>query len=395
MVHYNMSYLSKFGRKSFIGLNESRLITGNLSVVSYKNGGILPCFRKNALVYEYGGGVVDAQGGFVSGTGLHEPPCVVGDAYPASYQYSDQIVIYIGFLLFEWGNTITDSLKKLWFLHTKQGRQLLQDGAQVVYVTFENKPLKEYQTEIFRLAGFDVNSWKQITYPLRFREVLIPGNSFITTAEDRRFYYPEFVQTIQDIKVMAFAVAENQELPSFSKKIYLTRTKWGNRRDSNEKQLENVFRQLGFQVISPERFSVVQQIVMLTKCNVMAATEGSVSHNALFMSSGAELIVLQKANYLNDYQILINEISDLGVTYISAHSSTRVSKEMPWVGPFYLTITPQLRAWSGLPLKVFPVILQPAYWKYCFLYSSWFQTIKLKAYFIYRKIRFQQMDSCD
>lgn len=395
MVHYNMSYLSKFGKENFSGLTESRRITGNLSVASYKNGGILPSLRKNILVYEYGGGVVDAQGSFVSGTGLHEPPCVVGDAYPATYRYSDQIVIYIGFLLFEWGNTITDSLKKLWFLHTEQGRQLLRDGAQVVYVTFENKPLKEYQIELFRLAGFDANSWKQITSPLRFREVLIPGNSFITTAEDRRFYYPEFVQTIQDIKAKAFAATENQKQPSFPEKIYLTRTKWGNRRDSNEKKLEDLFRQLGFQILSPEQFSVVQQIVMLAKCNVMAATEGSVSHNALFMSPGAELIVLQKADYLNDYQMLINEISDLRVTYIPAHSSTRVSKEMPWVGPFYLNITPQLRAWSGLPLKEVPVILQPAYWKYCFLYSSWFQAIKLRAYLIYRKIRSQSKETCD
>lgn len=391
MVNYNLSYLSEIVQDKFRKMNTLRSRKGVLTAEYYQNAGILPCLRKNIRVYDYAGGVVTSNGHFISGSGLHEPPCLLGGEYPASFSYFDEVVIYIGFLLPEWGNTITDSLKKLWFLHTEQGRQLLRNGAQVVYVTFENVPLMEYQIELFRLAGFDATVWKHVVRPTRYREVVIPNNSMITTKDDQRFYYPEFVKTVQTIKEQAVLVVQQEGWHFQAEKIYLTRTLWKQGRDSNEKKVENLFRRLGYRIIAPEQFRVAQQIAVLSACSRLAVTEGSIAHNALFLPSGAELVILQKADYINDYQMLLNELADLKVTYIPAHASTRVSKEMPWAGPFYLTITPALRAWSGLDFHIVPVFLQPAYWKYAVLYSKCVQTIKLNMYLVYQRIRSQIM----
>lgn len=387
MVSYNLCFLSKTRQTEIQSRIFPRLCSGSPMVESCEQGGVLPCFRRNIQVYQYDGGVVDAQGHFVEASGLHEAPCLVGGSYSVSFQKSCAKAIYIGFLLPEWGNTITDSLKKLWFLNTSEGKQLLLEGAEVVYVTFENEPLKEYQLELFRLAGFDATKWKQITQPTQFSEVIVPGNSLVTSPNDVRFYYSDFLQIVRKIKSEAAACAEKEGWKFDSEKIYLTRTRWKQGRDSNEKQIEDIFRRLGYHIISPEQLGVVRQIMLLSSCCCMAATEGSISHNALFMSPDSELIILQKADYVNDYQLMINEISDLRVTYIPAHHSTLVNQEMPWGGPFYLCLTPQLKAWSGLSLRILPVGLQPQYWKYCLLHSRWLTSLKLRVYLLYRRLR--------
>lgn len=387
MVDYNLCFLSKTLQAEIQSRIFSRLCSGRPKVESYKQGGVLPCFRRNIQVYQYDGGVVDAQGYFVEASGLHEAPCLVGGSYSASFQTSCVKAIYIGFLLPEWGNTITDSLKKLWFLKTPKVKQLLLEGAEVVYVTFENEPLKEYQLELFRLAGFDATKWKQITQPTQFSEVFVPGNSLVTSSNDVRFYYSDFLHIVRKIKSEAAACAEKEGWKFDSEKIYLTRTRWKQGCDYNEKQIEDVFRRLGYHIISPEQLRVVQQIMLMSSCCCMAATEGSISHNALFMSQDSELIILQKADYVNDYQLMINEISDLRVTYIPVHHSTQVNQEMPWGGPFYLCLTPQLKTWSRLSLHILPVGLQPLYWKYCLLHSRWLTFLKLKVYLFYRRLR--------
>ena len=387
MVDYNLCFLPEVLQKEIQSQIFPRLCSGSPKAESYGQGRVLPCFKRNIQVYQYDGGVVDAQGHFVEASGLHEAPCLVGGSYSASCQKSCAKAIYIGFLLSEWGNTITDSLKKLWFLNTPEGKRLLLEGAEVVYVTFENQPLKEYQLELFRLAGFDATKWKQITQPTQFSEVIVPGNSLVTSPNDVRFYYSDFLEIVRKIKLEAAACAAKEGWKFDSEKIYLTRTRWKQGRDSNEKQIEDVFRRLGYQIISPEQLGVARQIMLMSSCSCMAATEGSISHNALFMSSGSELIVLRKADYINDYQLMINEISGLRVTYIPVHHSTKVNEEMPWVGPFYLCLTPQLKAWSGLPLPILPVGLQPQYWKYCLLHSRWLTSLKLKVYLLYRRFR--------
>lgn len=382
-MHYNLSYLKESLRTEIESQPGERLLGGHPVVDRYQSAHILPCYREDPLVYNYGGGVVTAEGNFVSGTGLHELPCVVGGAYPAECTKVRETVIYIGFLLPEWGNTITDSIKKLWYLQTDEGKALLQQGVQIVYVTFENQPLKKYQLELFRLAGFDATQWHQILQPTEFTEVIVPGNSLVTDPQDIRFYYPEFAATVQSIKSAALL---RNTAPALEK-VYLTRTHWSRKNDSNERLIERLFADSGFQVIAPEQLSVSEQIRLMAQARVVAATEGSVAHNALFMTAGCELIVLQKADYVNNYQLLINAVAQLRVTYLPAHHSTCTSKEMPWAGPFYLTVTPELKAWCGREIRVPAVWRQPSYWKYRFLNAPLLRRMKLKLYLVYTALR--------
>lgn len=384
-MRYNLSYLKEPLRQEIEHQPAERLLSGSPKVDRYIGGCVLPCHRDNPLVYSYGGGVTAADGQFVAGSGLHELPCVVGGAYETECVSLKETVIYLGFLLPEWGNTLTDSIKRLWFLQTEEGQSLLHKGIKIVYVTFENQPLKKYQIELFRLAGFDATQWQQITVPTRFTEVILPGNSMVTDAEDVRFYYPEFLATIRDIKKAA--LGEHAEGNPVFDKIYLTRTHWSQKNDHNEMQIEKLFSDLGFHIVSPEQLPVREQIALIVQARVLAATEGSVAHNALFMTEGASLIILQKADYVNNYQLMINAAAHLEVTYVPVHHSVCVSKDMPWAGPFFLTVTPELKAWSKKDIHVPKVWCQPSYWKYRLLSSTILRRIKMRLYLVYIRLR--------
>ena len=103
---------------------------------------------------------------------------------------------------------------------------------------------------------------------------------------------------------------------------------------------------------------------MLNQCKSFAATEGSVAHLSLFCPPKTNVVIINKAVYLNFHQVMINEYADLNVTYIEAHHSIKAHHEHPWWGPFYLCITRNLENYVGHPIPHLPHWLLPSYWEY-------------------------------
>jgi len=352
----------------------------------YKNGSILPCRHKKNVklsVYSYDGGVVDGDGNFVTESMLHEQPCCVGGAYDAVLKTEHKTVIYIGYLLSEWGNCLTDGLKKLWFLRTDEGRKLIKQGAKVAFITMHNIPLPAHQAELWRLAGFDSSKWMHVTEPKRFDEVIVPENSFVAYPDEKRLFDDRFVGIIKCIRNKA--IEEIGENISSIDKIYFTRTKLKHNKDTNEKQIERLFKRLGYTIISPEKLSIKEQIFLWTNATDVATTEGSIAHSSMFMQKNCNLVILKKADYVNGYQQATNRLSCVKAIYINANNSTRVSKQCPWAGPFYLYITPELEHWSGLSIHQLPILLKPSYWWYCIKSVKMFYKIKLSIYVLYKK----------
>lgn len=342
-----------------------------------KNGCILPCRHsqgKKLDVYSFEGGVTDAEGRFVESSLLHERPCDVGGCYEAKMKIEPTTAIFVGYLLNEWGNCLVDGLKKLWFLHTVEGKKLLANGAIVAFITMNNQPLPSHQRELWRLAGFDSSKWILVKEPTRFDEVIVPENSLITYPDETRLFDERFIDVIQTIKNQAIKEANTKAL----ERIYFTRTNLKVKKDYNEQQIEKLFKRLGYEIVSPEKLSIVNQIFLWSTSKHIATTEGSISHSSMFMSSNSNIVILRKANYVNGYQQAADKLSGAKVTYINANHSTCTSKAMPWAGPFYLYITPELEQWSGIKVYQLPIFLKPSYWRYCIL--AYLRTIKLWFY---------------
>lgn len=280
------------------------------------------------------GGVIDKNNNFVSSSAMCEYNAFPSMPKAYEIQDGDEIVIYIGVLYNVYGHIITDGIKKLWFLFSDYGKSLIEKGAKIAYVAkWDFVP--DYVCQIFDLLGIKIQDAINVQHPTKFPKVYIPDNSFIKTKDDYRYYTKEYVDIIKRIKNQISKYNE----PSYSK-IYYSRTKYKSKREFGERAIEVLFEKMaGYKIVHPEEYSFTEQLQFLSACKSFASTEGSISHNALFLNKGTEIILLRKANYINSYQHTINQIIDASVNYVDVGNSFLASKKEPYKGPFYIIVS--------------------------------------------------------
>lgn len=268
-------------------------------------------------------------------------------------------VIFLGFLLTVFGHSYTDDLRKLWFINTDECKSLIADGWELVYTTSWNRTLPDSVLEVFNLAGFDISSAIQVTDISRFDKVCIPDNSLVACDLGRK-YCEEYKNAIDRIKLNVPTGGKRIE------KVYFSRSKYskGSQKEYGETAIERVFKRQGYSIVFPEDYSIIEQIQMVRNCTSFAATEGSVAHLSLFCRPGTNVTIINKANYLNYHQVMINKYADLNVTYVEAHHSSRVNLQCPWWGPFFLCVNRYLEHFVGHRIFHLPYWLLPSYWKY-------------------------------
>lgn len=367
---YNFSYI--YPEMDLITRKEAyvkRLLEKDLSFQSFDNAYVLPSkdLWKDGKCF---GGVVSEKGEFIESSAWHEGKrCDKYDFDENSAIERDDVAIYMGFYNPCWGHAITDNLKKLWFVETDICKKFIAEGAIFIYLTVSNQPMPEYINRLFELAGVELASFELVTELSRFKKIIIPDNSFIAD-NGQRLFTKEYKKTIETIKINC---SETKEI--LPEKIYFTRTKIINDRDFGEKTIERVFKKKGFFIVSPELFSVEEQINMLSHCHSFAATEGSISHNAVFCNSGTAVTIIRKCNDVNKYQMAVNEAADVNVTYIDAHRSTKVPKEAPWVGPFFLYYNYNIKQWSRVFGVTTPFWASISWWRYIIHDNHYYRSI--------------------
>lgn len=321
----------------------------------FRNAYVAPYYNWDKSI----GCVIDENGKVVK-----DSECLEWKENECYYQLEKSVcehktVVFLGFILTGFGHSYTDDLRKLWFLETDECKTLLSKGADLVYTTSWNQPLPKHVVDMLGLAGYDITHACHIKDLTQFDEVYIPDNSFIAS-DYGRLYCDKYVEAINRIKN---SVPNGK---SWGEKIYFSRAKFskGKKKEFGEKSIERVFKKLGYTIVIPEDFSIIEQIQMLNQCKSFAATEGSVAHLSLFCPPKTDIVIINKAVYLNFHQVMINEYADLNVTYIEAHHSIKAHREHPWWGPFYLCINRNLERYVGHPILHIPYWLLPSYWEY-------------------------------
>lgn len=200
----------------------------------------------------------------------------------------------------------------------------------------------------------------------------IPENAFYHRQDGIKVYHPLMCDIYNRIKKnihLRMPIAE---------KLYFTRSRlsqtWA--RDNGEKDLEKAFRNEGYQIVSPENLTFDEQVSALMQCTHFAATEGSISHNAIWCQPNTEVIILRKANVVNTWQLAINEMAKIKPIYIDAHNSVKANLQFPMVGPFFMCITPELERYLGHRVFHLPLALRPSWWKYLCRDKYWYKRTK-------------------
>ena len=331
----------------------SHVLDGTLGYRLFENAYVVPYYAWGKSV----GGVMDNNGNDVYDSEYSE--------WKTDWQYYQEEAktvhkkaIYLGFLIRVFGHSFTDNLKKLWFLNTKECKYLIKNGWELVFTSSENRDLPDYVYSFCKLAGFDISSARAITSITRFDQICVPDSSFIAGNCGRK-YHAEYRKAIENI---LNKVPLGGNTPS---KIYFSRTKCqGSNKEFGEYAIEQEFKKGGYTVIYPEEHSIEEQIQMVRNCNCLAATEGSVSHLSIFCKPETNVVLINKARYMNFHQVMINEFSDLNVTYIEAHHSIKANSQRPWWGPFYLCVNKHFERFWGHRIVHLPYWLKYSYWEY-------------------------------
>lgn len=355
----DFQYLNKNLTSSFRkDYTQSTFSNKKLSYKIYNNCFILPN-KDGKSIY---GGIVDNTGQFVNNSGLHEG---LGQKYDFNKECVSSIfdtpIIYIGFIVPIWGHVITDGLAKIWFLFSEDGQKLIKSNrSKIAYVTLRNEPLPGYIVDLFRYAGLNIDDCIHVQFLSYCSNLIVPDNSFFIQNK-KRLWTIEYKKTISTI------IHNSQKggcKAHIYEKIYLTRTHLQNRADYGEAEIEKVFGEDGYHIIAPEEHSVSKQIFMFQNCKKLATTEGSISHNAIFLKDNATIVLIKKANFWNSYQIAINEVNNLNVIWIDSHRSTLVNTQEPWRGPFYVFPSKKLLDYLNKKRFSIPVFMKLSYWYY-------------------------------
>lgn len=240
---------------------------------------------------------------------------------------TDKKAIYLGNLLNIWGHCITDNLKKFWFLLTPECQKLREDGFELVCTLFKDDKLNKNFVDLLSYLGIKEMDIQIIKEPGCYKTLVVPQDSL----NHWHWYYQEFKDTIDHITSQ---IEVDLRSP---KKLYFSRTQLKDygRRDFGESMIENAFRLLGYTIVSPEKLSLKEQLVLLKSCDSFAATDGSVAHNAMFCRDKIECIVISKMSGAIPYQYSIMGMRQFKSYYIDAHLSI-FNVFAPWHGPFYM-----------------------------------------------------------
>ncbi len=82
---------------------------------------------------------------------------------------------------------------------------------------------------------------------------------------------------------------------------------------TNAEAVEDTFRELGFQVIHPQEYSIEDQHKIFSEAQCIAAEYSSALHNSLFASPGTHVIAL---NRINHYQSMISRLRSQPLAFI-------------------------------------------------------------------------------
>ena len=159
--------------------------------------------------------------------------------------------------------------------------------------------MPDFVFNILKLAGVDTSLIKSINKRTQFKNVIIPENSIQYIESKGRFYFQEYYETIELIKINCTNIPTKTY-----QKVYFSRTALNQKgRDFGEKKLELNFKKHGYTIIYPEKIPLEQHINIAANCGCLAATESSASHHSVFCKPNTKMILLQKSNYVNNYYL--------------------------------------------------------------------------------------------
>ena len=232
----------------------------------------------------YEGGVLDAEQRFVAGS------IRVNKSYPGYFavirgyevtadelRHSSEEVIYGGVALAHFGLFLIECMSRLWYVIKHR-----EDKRKIVFIA--NGRIGNWMEKFLSLLGIEKERYVIVDRPTQFASIDVPDESVHTWGT---FFTKEYRQI--------YACLREQVKPSAHKKIYLTHRAFkGQITCCNEKYFEEFFAAKGFLVVSPEKYSLYEQIALMKGAEEVACMVSTLSHWILLSRPHTKLIMLAR-----------------------------------------------------------------------------------------------------
>lgn len=260
--------------------------------------------------------------------------------------HSEKKIIYIGPMIKCWGHFITDCMSRMWFFLNNNLCDKFSDY-YVAYIPIEGFKMEGNYLRMFQLLGIDESRLVEINKPTIFDEIVVPEASYFSTDGcDARMFTLEYKKTIDYVK------SQITKTSLHGKKIYFTNSSYAKtKRSFGLTKIDNYFKRQGFEVIHPERFSLDEQISMISSCEFFASTDGSCCHNSVFLNDGAKAIIIPRGPDLTGYQECLCYVHDITANYIDSTLSIFTPAKKTHVGPLYYYVSEELMSFFGEKVK--------------------------------------------
>ena len=335
-----------------------------LEVKIVENAVVLPAkqdFSTNPKLWAIGG-VMDKNNNFVEESASSY---LFGGEYEYNEDYIDNIdeeVVFFGPFIKHWGHFLCDQMSRLWYVINEPEKY------KIVYCGWNwNQGISDISgnyLELFELLGIKKEQLINIQKPTRFRKIIIPEFSFIPDK-----YYSEEFEKLTDIIVKNV----KSHIKKCPEKIYLTRQllNENNGKERGESKIIQYLENKGYRIISPEKLSLSDQIFYLNHAKIICMISGSISHNLMFCKQENEVVILNKTDMINAYQMVIDHMTKTNITYVNVYK--RIFPVLFGMGPFLVYISKYFQNWGGKIKEINRISMADYFWyfrKYFEIYSN-------------------------
>lgn len=287
--------------------NQSYLLDQKATAKKYDNAIILPAIKaeENLLNGKFSGGVCDTDFNFIAGLTRsdHEINFSCERSYKVQKEninYIDEEIIFGGVLFSHFGHVFLESLSRLWYVLKNP-----KNNKKIAFIIYSEVP--DWVYSFFELLKIDLDRIKIITEPTRFKRVIVPDETIHAHYRYRKEYLDIFNAIRKNVK------------PQKNDKIYLTRTQLNDKNDINEEFYENFYRKRGYVIIAPEKYSIKEQISLISGAKEIVCSLGTLSHLALFCKDRTKIVMLNRVkSELITPQVIIDQARNLNYTIIDA-----------------------------------------------------------------------------
>ena len=289
--------------------NRNFCLNGKLSVKSYTDAFVLPLkFMEEPKPWgKLKGGVVDSGKNFVAGLTRNikeETFCLSAYEFnEKETEYQDETIYFGGIILPYFGHVLLETLSRLW------GVVSVCNNIKIAFLLEkENTTIPEYFWSFMELLNIDRKRIVIIRKITKFKEILVPDESFM-------FYngfYQEYNYVLNQIK-------KNLSDTPY-KKIYLTRRKFKN--DAlNEAYFEKFYARQGFSVLAIEELPLKEQLSIWHSVEEVVCVAGTLPHLILFSKPGTKLTILNRTESVIGLQAFINQIAKPECTFVDVYNN--------------------------------------------------------------------------